>query len=87
MTHRIDDTSTRNVAFALRPKDKGDVFTDGAAQELVGKTTTVRRLDGSSVESKIEGARLMDDGRCLVLTVAVPGGIDRAPREGVDTAG
>ncbi len=87
MTHRVDDASTKRVAFMLRPKDKGDVFTEVVAHKLVGQTTTVRRLDGSVVEAAIEDTRLMDDGHSIVLTVAVPGGIDRAPREGVDTAG
>lgn len=72
-------SKTERVTFLL-PPDTGDVFAAGSASGLVGQTTNIKRLDGSEAISEIVEA-VVRDGR-LAVTVEVPGGIDKAPREG-----
>lgn len=85
MTHRIDDGSTKQVAFVIRPPG-GDRFTEQAAASLIGRQTKVRRIDGSVADSTIVDALFGFDDGSVTVTVDVPGGIDRAPQAEEDVA-
>jgi len=62
--------------FTLRsPLGAHEVVTPLAARKLVGQTTKVGATPGT-----ITAAELADNGRTLVLTVDVPGGLPEALR-------
>lgn len=77
---RVIETLPQTVFVIAPPRDS--VFTAEAVEGLRGRTTLVQRLDGSEAQAEIVHARLCPDGNAAV-TVAVPGGIDRAPKEEV----